>query len=140
MPRGKVRGLLLIGGVAALGILALGVWAHLSERENPRDASSELRRSVPGLHREAVELQVAVHDVVEATDLRVPIRLCRSVASRRVSLSVEPGEPLGAVLESLAKQVDARVTTEEGPPGRRTLPTISCPVGNVDYLVIGPQS
>jgi hypothetical protein len=92
---------------------------------------------MPRVSRESVELQVALHDLVERAHEGLAIRVCRSVASRPVRLDVASGESLEGALEGLARQAGTRLVVEGRGLGEAPLPTFSCPSGVGDWLVIG---
>jgi hypothetical protein len=96
-----------------------------------------LRTALPAMRRPAVELQVAIHDLAEAADGQPPIRVCRALASRHVNLDVAAGTSLGDVLESLARQVEGGPVRVEGGWREPSIPTLACPDGSRDYLLIG---
>jgi len=89
------------------------------------------------MHHEGVELQVAIHDLVEGADELTHVRVCRLLASKSVSLDVNRAEPLGEALEGLARQVGSRMVVGASGPGEPGVPTIPCPKGVGDYLEIG---
>ncbi len=123
----------------AVALFSIGLsWAvvHYVATRGGDGAGRELRQPVSSLHREMVELQVAIHDAVEHTPRPIPVRICRSLASRRVTLDSAEGTALADVLESLAAQVGSRLETASL-PGEPVLPTLPCAGDGGDYLVIG---
>jgi hypothetical protein len=139
MSRWFVRAVLPI----ILGVFAFIVVEYLngSRRGDRTDLDPLLNQPIDALTVRNVPLQVAVHDLIESAAAGTAIRVCRSLADRPVSLAVAHPQPLHAVLESLAAQVGvtpALANTRQ--PGDRVLPTIPCPDGSGDYLVIGSRA
>jgi len=85
-----------------------------------------------------VELQVAVHDLVERAPEGSAVRVCRMLATRHVTVNVDAPAPMRAVLDDLARQAGASLVLGVGRADTRVLPTIPCPGnGPRDYLIIG---
>lgn len=112
-----------------------------SRRREPTAPDPMLNQLVQAVTVRDVPLQVAIHDLIESAPAGTAIRVCRSLADRPVSLQVAGPQPLHAVLERLAAQLGttpALASTRRR--GDRVLPTLPCPDGSGDYLVIGSQA
>ena len=121
----------------AIGVLLLAVALVLHGGRELRDLPEiDLEQRIDHLLLERVQLQVAIHDVVEAAPTDIVVRVCRTVAERPVTLKVTEPRTVREVLESLARQVDARFIVQAGGPKGSVLPTIAC-TDAADYLVIG---
>ena len=126
-----------------LGVVAFIVVEYLdgSWRSHRTTLEPMLNQPVDALTARHVPLQVAVHDLAESASADTAIRICRSLADRLVRLDVVHPQPLHAVLESLAAQVGSTLTVANTRQrGDRVLPTMLCPDGSGDYLVIGSQA
>ena len=135
MSRRFVRAALPVAlGVSAfIGVGYLSGWRPGNRATS--DAMWNQRIDAFAVHN--VPLQVAVHDLTESASPGTAIRVCRSLATRLVSMELASPQPLPAVLDSLAAQVGGASTFATSRFEDRALPTIRCPDGPGDYLVIG---
>lgn len=98
----------------------------------------DLDQPVPALTAGTRPLQVVLHEVAERAPRGATVRVCRTLASSPVEVGPEDSPTLRALLERLA----AEAGTDLAPAGRglgdgEALPTLRCPSGRGDYLVIG---
>ena len=125
---------------AGLAVLAFVVVQLLTMRYGiPRpDRSWTDLQPVHAVDGTSVALQVAVHDLVEASPRPIAVRVCRSLANQPVAIRARPTDTLSAILGNLARQLGTDVTLGIEKPQDAALPTIVCPAGRAgDYLTIG---
>lgn len=101
-------------------------------------SSVDLDQPISGLTTGTRPLQVVLHEVAERAPRGASLRVCRSLASAPVT--VEPGD--SPTLRALLERLAADVGTDLAPAGRglkggEALPTLRCPSGRGDYLIIG---
>jgi uncharacterized protein (DUF2236 family) len=138
MPKRLVRAALPV----ALGVFAFIFVGYLSGWRPANRATSDAmwNQRIEAFTVHDVPLQVAVHDLTESAKPGTAIRVCRSLAARLVTMELTSPQPLPAVLDRLAAQVGVASTLATSRLENRALPTIQCPDGPGDYLVIGSQA
>jgi hypothetical protein len=124
---------------ALLAVAAFAAVQYLAALySGPAEHSRLFDQPVRGVPERGVELQVAVHDLIEVAPEPTRIRVCRLLADRSVTVQGGTLKPLSAALDELAGQVGARVVLAVARAEDEPLPTILCPEGHAgDYLVIG---
>jgi len=66
------------------------------------------------------------------------VRLCRALADEPVTLETNQPASLGEVLRVIARQAGTDLTAATSADGEdEVLPTLRCPGGAGDYLIIG---
>jgi hypothetical protein len=135
VPRSLIRAALPL----LLAIAAFVVVTYVTERWRPERSSDSpsLDQPVRDVAFHGVPLQVAVHNLVEHASSGTAIRVCRSLTSQRVNVTVAEPQSLRAVLETLAAQAGSRLVVAVVRSDRRPLPTIPCPSEPGGYVVIG---
>lgn len=132
---GRARTLAGVSGITLAGVaLYAALLAWFSHAEGPG-----LEQVIGPARFESIELQVAIHDLVEQARPGTVIGVCRALASEPVTLEVAAGARLREVLEEVASQVHAELIMRAGARERKPVPTVSCPTANGDYLEIGPR-
>jgi len=116
--------------IATLAVLTLAAC-------RPAASGTDLEQVVPPLVGGDRPLQAVLHDLIESAPAGGAVRVCRSLADVPVRLETREALPLREVLERLAGEVGTDLAPAARGASGPTLPTLRCPDGVGDHLVIG---
>jgi hypothetical protein len=100
-------------------------------------SDTDLDQAIPPLRSQGRALQVVLHEIVESAPRGGAVRLCRALADTPVQLETAKPLPLRDVLASLAEEVGSDLAPAARGVSGEALPTLRCPKGVGDHLVIG---
>jgi hypothetical protein len=101
------------------------------------ESETDLDQLVPPFRARGRALQVVIHDVVESAPRGGAVRVCRALADTPIQLRTETPLPLREILERLAREVESDMIEAARAASGAALPTLRCPSGAGDHLVIG---